>query len=71
MKQVYLTINISDSKLNLLLDFLYKNFGDVSVTNIADFEVPEWQKEIVLNRMKNAKPEDFFPLDDLDNKIKF
>jgi hypothetical protein len=70
MKQVNLTINVSDSKFNQLLDFLSKNFGAVNVTNATDFEVPEWHKEIVLERMKNAKAEDFFSLDELDNKIK-
>jgi hypothetical protein len=70
MKQVNLTINVSDSKFNQLIDFLSKNFGTVNVTYAADFEVPEWHKEIVLERMKNAKAEDFFSIDELDNKIK-
>ncbi len=70
MKQVNLTINVSDSKFDQLIDFLSKNFGTVNQTNAADFEVPEWHQEIVLERMKNTKPEDYFSLDELDSKIK-
>jgi hypothetical protein len=40
------------------------------LTKVEDFEVPEWQKEIVLERIKNSKAEDFFSLEDLDSKIK-
>lgn len=70
MKQVHVTINVPDSKFDKLMEFLSKNFGNITVNEIEDFDVPEWHKEIVLKRIKNAKDEDFFPLDDLDNKIK-
>lgn len=70
MKKVHLTINVPDSKFDKLMDFLSKNFGDITVNQTEDFDVPEWHKEIVLKRIKNAKDEDFFSLDELDNKIK-
>jgi len=70
MKQVNITINVPDSKFDKLMEFLSKNFGNITVNQAEDFDVPEWHKEIVLKRIKNAKDEDFFPLDDLDNKIK-
>ncbi|MES2587797.1 MAG: hypothetical protein V4622_02385 [Bacteroidota bacterium] len=70
MKQVNLTINVSDSKFNQLLEFLTKNFGSVNVTEVEDFEIPEWHKEIVRERKKTSKPENFFALEDLDKKIK-
>lgn len=69
MKQVNITINVPDSKFDKLMEFLSKNFGSITVNQTEDFDVPEWHKEIVLKRMKNTKKEDFFPLDDLDNKI--
>lgn len=68
MRQVNLTINVSDNKFDLLMEFLKKNFGSVDIHD--EFEVPEWHKKIVLERMKNSKPEDFFSLDELDTKIK-
>lgn len=69
MKQVNITIQVPDSKFDKLMEFLSKNFGNVTVNESEDIHVPEWQKEIVLKRIKNAKNEDFFPLSDLDNKI--
>ncbi len=70
MKQVHLTINVPDSKFDKLMEFLSNNFGNITVNQTEDFDVPEWHKEIVLKRIETAKEEDFFPLDDLDNRIK-
>lgn len=70
MKQVSITINVTDNKFNQLIEFLTQQFGVESLTKVEDFEVPEWQKEIVLERMKNSKAEDFFSLEELDSKIK-
>lgn len=71
MKQVSITINVTDNKFNQLIEFLTQQFGVECLTKVEDFEVSEWQKEIVLERMKNSKAEDFFSLEDLDSKIKF
>lgn len=71
MKQVNITINVPDSKFEKLMDFLNENFDAISVDQVEDIDVPEWQKEIVLKRMKNATEEDFFPLEDMDDKLKF
>lgn len=70
MKQVNITINVPDSKFKKLMDFLNENFDAISVDQVEDSDVPEWQKEIVLNRMKNTTEEDFFPLEDMDDKLK-
>ncbi len=70
MKQVNITINVPDSKFEKLMDFLTENFDAISVDQVEDIDVPEWQKEIVLKRMKNATEEDFFPLEDMDDKLK-
>lgn len=71
MKQVNITINVPDNKFDELMEFLSKNFGNITINQTEDFDVPEWHKEIVLKRIKNSKDEDFFSLDDLDDKIKF
>lgn len=70
MKQVNITINVTDNKFDTLLAFLTKHFGEFTVSEVEDFEVPEWQKKIVLDRIKSAKEEDFYPLSELDGRIK-
>jgi hypothetical protein len=35
-----------------------------------DFIVPQWQQDLVMNRIKNAKPENYSSIDNLDNEIK-
>lgn len=69
MKQVHLTINVPDQKFDKLIEFRSQNFGPVKVNESEDFNVPDWHQEIVLKRIKNAKEEDFFPLEDLDSNI--
>lgn len=65
MKEI--TLRIPEKKFNFFMELV--NQLGLEVTN-DNLEIPEWHKEIVLDRIKNAKDEDFFSLDDLDNKIK-
>jgi len=51
-------------KLKELIDTFRKNEEE-------DFDVPEWQKEIVRERIKNSKFEDMIPLDELKSRLKF
>lgn len=45
MRQVNLTIQVSDNKFNQLLEFLSTNFGEVKVTETSSVDdIPEWQK---------------------------
>lgn len=37
----------------------------------VDFIVPEWQKSIVRDRIKNTKPEDYRSWDEVESQIKF
>ncbi|PIQ15979.1 MAG: addiction module protein [Flavobacteriales bacterium CG18_big_fil_WC_8_21_14_2_50_32_9] len=37
----------------------------------ADFTVPEWQKNIVRDRIKNTKPEDYLAWEDVEKQFKF
>jgi hypothetical protein len=63
-----ITLKIPEDKY----DFFMEVFNQLGLeTSDNDFAIPEWQKEIVLERIKNAKEEDFFSLDDLDKKINF
>ena len=56
MRQV--TVTIPDNFYESLMSFL-KPIPEVLVEEKKDFEVPMWQQEMVLERMKNAKPEDY------------
>ena len=48
---------------------LVKQLG-IEITN-EDPEIPEWQKEIVLERMKNTKPEDYISWEEARKQLKF
>jgi hypothetical protein len=70
--QLILDVN-DNSKAALLLEFL-KGLNYVSsvkqVVEDNDFVVPEWHKEIVLDRVKNAKPEDYIEWKDFKKELK-
>lgn len=51
MKQVNLTINVSDNKFNQLIELLTNSFGSENVKQDEVFEVSSWQKETVLQRV--------------------
>lgn len=53
-----LTVTIPDSFYETFISF-FKHIPDVSIEENAANEVPLWQQEMVLERMKNAKPEDY------------
>ena len=64
MKEI--TLKIPEDKY----DFFMEVFNQLGLeVSDDDFVIPEWQKEVVLERIKNAKEEDFFSIDDLDKKI--
>ena len=53
-----LTVTIPDSFYETFISF-FKHIPDVSIAENPTNEVPLWQQEMVLERMKNAKPEDY------------
>jgi hypothetical protein len=69
-----LTVTIPDSFYETFINF-FKHIPDVSIDENAANEVPIWQQEMVLERMKNAKPEDYIDADvalkDLKKKYGF
>ena len=56
MKQ--LTVTIPDDFYDTFISFL-KRIPNVSIDENTENEIPLWQQEMVLERMKNAKPEDY------------
>ncbi len=69
MKQI--TLTIPDDFYPSLVEFCKDN-PEVSIHEREENEVPLWQQELVLERIKNAKPEDYidatFALERLKNK---
>jgi hypothetical protein len=67
-----LLLNIQDeSKTNKLIEFL-KTLNYISVQEITEENiiVMEAEKEIMRNRLKQAKPEDFKDWDEVKNRFK-
>jgi hypothetical protein len=63
------TLNIEDDKLQTFIAFI-KTLSYVSVDKKEDFVIPKWQQDLVMNRIKNAKPENYSSIDNLDNEIR-
>jgi len=53
-----LTVTIPDDFYDTFISFL-KHIPNVSIDENTENEIPIWQQEMVLERMKNAKPEDY------------
>jgi hypothetical protein len=64
-----LTVTIPDDFYETFISF-FKHIPDVSINENAANEVPKWQQEMVLERMKNAKPEDYVEAKESLKKIK-
>ena len=63
-----LTVTIPDNFYESFLS-LFKDNPEVSIEEKTVFEVPKWQQEIVLERMKNAKPEDYLDWEDVKKDL--
>ena len=53
-----LTVNIPEESFDKFMA-LCQQIPDVSVAEKKEDNVPLWQQEMVLERIKNAKPEDY------------
>ena len=53
-----LTVTIPDDFYTSFIEF-FKHIPEVYIQNKDENKVPLWQQEIVLDRIKNAKPEDY------------
>ena len=63
-----LTVTIPDDFYETFISF-FKHVPDVSINENIENEVPLWQQEMVLERMKNAKPEDFTSWEDFEKEM--
>lgn len=69
MKEII--IKVPDSKFEFVME-LIKNLGIKFSLKKEDkeFEVPQWQQDLVKQRIKTAKPQDYIPLEDALKQIK-
>jgi hypothetical protein len=58
-----LTVTIPDDFYETFVNF-FKHIPEVSIDDENISEVPLWQQEMVLERIKNAKPEEDILLED-------
>lgn len=66
MKQ--LTVTIPDDFYNTFIAF-FKHFPDVKIDEKNENETPLWQQEVVLKRLKEAKPEDYRNWEDVKKEL--
>jgi hypothetical protein len=70
MRQV--TVTIPDEFYPTLMEYL-KNKPDVSVDEHFEYfdkTVPKWQQDLVIERIKNSKPEDYVDAQESLNELK-
>ena len=64
-----LTVTIPDDFYNSFIAF-FEHVPQVSIQENEENEVPLWQQEMVLERIKNAKPEDYIDANQALNDLK-
>lgn len=63
-----LTVTIPDDFYETFISF-FKHVPDVSINENTTDEIPLWQQEMVLERMKNAKPEDYISWEESKKRL--
>ncbi len=63
-----LTVTIPDDFYETFISF-FKHVPDVSIDEKVENEIPLWQQEMVLERIKNAKPEDYISWEESKKRL--
>ena len=64
----HLTVTIPDEFYDSFMAF-FKHIPEVSVDEKSEKDVPLWQQELVLERIKNAKPEDYISWEESKKRL--
>jgi hypothetical protein len=64
----HLTVTIPDEFYDSFIAF-FKHIPDVSIDEKSENGVPLWQQELVLERIKNAKPEDYISWEESKKRL--
>lgn len=66
-----INVTIPDGKLNFFKN-LIENLGfDYSDTKTEEEVIPQWQQDIVLERIKNTPKDQYVSWDEIEKSIKF
>ena len=66
-----LDINFKKKEAKKLLEYLKSlSYLNIKATKEEEFEVPDWHKKIVLNRIKTAQKKDFLTWPEVKAQIK-
>lgn len=63
-----LTVTIPDDFYETFISF-FKHVPDVSINENVDNEIPLWQQEMVLERIKDSKPEDYISWEESKKRL--
>lgn len=63
-----LTVTIPDDFYDTFISF-FKHVPNVSIDEKVENEIPLWQQEMVLDRIKNAKPEDYISWEESKKRL--
>lgn len=63
-----LTVTIPDDFYETFISF-FKHVPDVSINENVDNEIPLWQQEMVLERIKNSKAEDYISWEESKKRL--
>jgi hypothetical protein len=66
MRQV--TVNIPDEFYESFMTYL-KETPSISIETESENGVPYWQQELVFNRIKNSKPEDYISWEESKKRL--
>ncbi|MBZ4043579.1 hypothetical protein [Flavobacterium hibisci] len=64
-----LTVTIPDDFYETFISF-FKHVPEVSIDEKVENEIPLWQQEMVLERIKNTKPEDYIDANEALENLK-
>ena len=64
----HLSVTVTDEFYDTFINF-FKHVPEVSINEKSANEVPLWQQEIVLERIKNAKPEDYISWEESKKRL--
>ena len=68
MKQI--TISIPESFYKTFIAF-FRHIPEARIESETGVSIPEWHKTETLKRLKNAKPENFIPWEQVKKNIRF
>lgn len=65
------TVAVPENKLTFFKELVHSlNFKEIDTEDQLNFDIPEEHKKLVLERIKNAKPENWLRWDEVQDSFK-